>query len=334
MKIIQVQRDEAGQRMDKLLGRYLKEAPKSFLYKMLRKKNITLNGKKADGSEKLKEGDEIRIFFAEETYQKFAGEDKERELEYPAMELSILYEDAHVLLVDKPVGMLTQKAKPEDVSLNEYILGYLRRSGQWSEKEVADAKNVRVNYVVRPSVCNRLDRNTSGIVICGKTIVGLQRMSALLRERGMDKYYQCLVFGRIVEEQRMEGYLWKNTATNKVEILKKEKQGASAIATQYRPMQVFEDCTLLEVKLITGRSHQIRAHLASIGHPIIGDYKYGERKVNEGYKKRYGLKSQLLHAGRVVFPKMEEPLKALSGKIIEASLPERMKKIVEDKEKE
>lgn len=334
MKIIKVQKEESGQRMDRLLGRYLKEAPKSFLYKMLRKKNITLNGKKADGSEKLREGDEIRIFFAEETYQKFAGEDKGKELEYPTAKLSILYEDAHILLVDKPVGMLTQKARPEDVSLNEYILGYLQRSGQWREKEVADRGNVRVNYGVRPSVCNRLDRNTSGIVICGKTILGLQRMSELLRERGMDKYYQCLVVGRLTREQRIEGYLWKNTATNKVEILKKEKQGANPIATKYRPIRVFADCTLLEVKLITGRSHQIRAHLASIGHPVIGDYKYGERKVNEIYRKRYGLKSQLLHAGRLVFPVMEEPLEALSGKIIEASLPEMMGKIVEDKEKE
>ncbi len=334
MKIIKVQKEESGQRMDRLLGRYLKEAPKSFLYKMLRKKNITLNGKKADGSEKLREGDEIRIFFAEETYQKFAGEDKGKELEYPTTELSILYEDAHILLVDKPVGMLTQKARPEDVSLNEYILGYLQRSGQWREKEVADGVNVRVNYGVRPSVCNRLDRNTSGIVICGKTILGLQRMSELLRERGMDKYYQCLVVGRLTREQRIEGYLWKNTAANKVEILKEEKQGANPIATKYRPIRVFADCTLLEVKLITGRSHQIRAHLASIGHPVIGDYKYGERKVNEVYRKRYGLKSQLLHAGRLVFPVMEEPLEALSGKIIEASLPEMMGKIVEDKEKE
>lgn len=334
MKMIQVQGDEAGQRMDKLLGRYLKEAPKSFLYKMLRKKNITLNGKKADGSEKLKEGDEIRIFFAEETYQKFAGEDKERRSEYPIMELSILYEDMHVLLVDKPVGMLTQKAKPEDVSLNEYMLGYLQRSGQWSEKEVTDEVNVRRNCGVRPSVCNRLDRNTSGIVICGKTILGLQRMSELLRERGMDKYYQCLVVGRLTREQRIEGYLWKNTVTNKVDILREKKQGASLIATQYRPIRVFRDCTLLEVKLITGRSHQIRAHLASIGHPVIGDYKYGERKINEAYQKRYGLKSQLLHAGRLVFPVMGEPLEALSGKIVEASFPEMMRKIVEDKEKE
>lgn len=322
MQQIKVNKEEAGQRMDKLLGRYLREAPKSFLYRMMRKKNITLNGKKADGSEKLKEGDEISIFFSEETYRKFAGEETKRREVYPMTKLSILYEDAHVVLIDKPVGMLTQKAKVEDVSLNEYLLGYLEGKGELG------------NEGVRPSVCNRLDRNTSGIVICGKTVRGLQKMSELLRERGMHKYYQCLVAGRIAKSQRIEGYLWKDAALNKVKVLEKEREGASPIVTEYQPLRVFSDCTLLEVCLITGRSHQIRAHLASIGHPVIGDYKYGFRAVNERYRKRYGLKSQLLHAGKLVFPKMEEMFSGLSERIVMAPLPDLMKRIVEDMEKE
>lgn len=155
MKLITVHEQEEGQKLLKLLGSYLKEASGGFLHKMLRKKNITLNGKKADGSEKLKAGDEIRLFLSDETYEKFAGKQQTAKEQFPTAKLDILYEDSHVLLVNKPAGMLTQKAAYKDVSLNEYVLGYLSKSGQWSLEEKA----------FRPSVCNRLDRNTSGIVI-------------------------------------------------------------------------------------------------------------------------------------------------------------------------
>lgn len=319
MKLISVQEKEANQRLDKLLSRYLKEAPKSFLYKMLRKKNITLNGKKADGSEKVLAGDEIRIFLSDETYEKFAGKPGKEASVFPVTKLDILYEDEHILLINKPAGMLTQKAKPEDVSLNDYMLGYLKKSGQWSEE---------ASTGFRPSVCNRLDRNTSGIVICGKTLAGLQQMAEILRDRSMHKYYQCLVSGRLTEHRRIEGYLWKQPSTNKVQIWKEAGADAQPIVTEYRPIRVFPGCTLLEVCLITGRSHQIRAHLASEGHPIIGDYKYGNRKVNDRFQKEYGLKSQLLHSCRLELPRMKEPLSGLSGKIFTAEMPDIMKKII------
>ena len=161
MKLIEVREQDGNQRLDKLLARYLKEAPKSFLYKMLRKKNITLNGKKADGSEKVQAGDQIRIFLSDETYAKLAGNAVQNAPRYPVTSLDIIHEDDHILLINKPSGMLTQKAKPSDLSLNEYMLGYLQQSGQWSGEEEGS---------FRPSVCNRLDRNTSGIVICGKTL--------------------------------------------------------------------------------------------------------------------------------------------------------------------
>lgn len=325
MKLIKVEEKEANQRLDKLLSRYLKEAPKSFLYKMLRKKNITLNGKRADGSEKVASGDEIRIFLSDETYEKFAGKPGNNELLFPVTELNIIYEDDHILLINKPVGMLTQKAKPEDISLNEYMLGYLQQSGQWSGASPGG---------FRPSVCNRLDRNTSGIVICGKSLAGLQRMAEILRDRTMHKYYQCLVSGRMNESRRIEGFLWKNPSTNKVQILQDAKGDAQPIVTEYRPLQVFSGCTLLEVCLITGRSHQIRAHLASEGHPIIGDYKYGNRSVNERFRKKYGLKSQLLHACRLEMPKLPSPLEALSGHVFTAPLPDLMARIIEEEKKE
>lgn len=318
MKLISVHEKEAGQRLDKLLSRYLKEAPKSFLYKMLRKKNITLNGKKADGSEKVKAGDEIRIFLSDETYEKFAGAPAE-ELQYPVTELDILYEDEHILLVNKPAGMLSQKAEPHDVSLNEYVLGYLQKSGQWKESERGGFK---------PSVCNRLDRNTSGIVVCGKSLAGLQQMSEMLRDRSVHKYYQCLVLGQVRKEQRIEGFLWKDPSTNKVQIRKEAWKDARPIVTEYRPIRATENWTLLEVCLITGRSHQIRAHLASIGHPILGDHKYGDRAVNEQYRKKYGVTSQLLHSCRLELPELKAPLAELSGKVFTAEIPEQMQKIL------
>ena len=319
MKQICVQEREADQRLDKLLFRYLKEAPKSFVYKMLRKKNITLNGKKADGSERVQAGVMIRMFLSDETYEKFSGKQGAGEISYPTACLDIIYEDEHILLINKPAGMLTQKAEPGDVSLNEYMLGYLQQSGQWDEETSAG---------VRPSVCNRLDRNTSGIVICGKSLAGLRQMAKALKDRSMHKYYQCLVSGRIEETRRVDGYLWKDPSANKVQILKKAFKDAQPIATEYRPVRVFSGCTLLEVCLITGRSHQIRSHLASEGHPIIGDYKYGIRKVNDFYYRQYGLQSQLLHSCRLELPRLEPPLTDLSGKIFTAELPKLMRKII------
>lgn len=323
MKEIIVRETESGQRLHRLLSRYLTEAPKSFLYRMLRKKNITLNNKKADGSEKVCTGDEIRIYLSQETYDKFAGSRAQKTGSYPVADLDILHEDEHLLLVNKPAGMLTQKAAPSDVSLNEYVLGYLVRSGQWSEG---------ADCVFRPSVCNRLDRNTSGIVVCGKSLKGLQKMSELLRNRSMHKDYQCLVSGRITDSRKIRGYLWKDPVANKVCVLAKERKNAAYIETEYRPVRVFADSTLLEVRLITGRSHQIRAHLASKGHPIIGDYKYGSRSVNAFYRKRYGLQSQLLHAWRLELPALEAPFQAISGKVFQAELPKQMKRIIKEKE--
>ncbi len=318
MKQITVNQNEADQRLDRLLGRYLKEAPKSFLYRMLRKKNITLNGKKADGSERLRAGDEIRVFLSDETWDKFAGTAPKHGTVWPETELPIIYEDEHVLLINKPPGMLSQKAQASDVSLNEYVLGYLSRTGQWRESDP-----------FRPSVCNRLDRNTSGIVVCGKSLPGLRIMSQALKDRSLHKYYRCLVSGAVEEEQYLEGYLWKDAKTNRVRILDSGREGAQYIATRYRPVGRYHGDTLLEVCLITGRSHQIRAHLASVGHPVVGDVKYGDPAVNLRYRKAYGLKSQFLHSCRLELPALPSPLESLSGKVFEAELPPVMERILQ-----
>ena len=308
MKLITVHKQEEGQRLVKLLGAYLKEAPNSFFYKMLRKKNITLNGKKADGTEKLKCGDEIRLFLSDETYGKFAGKVQPKE-KFPMAKLNIVYEDSNVIFINKPAGMLSQKSVPSDVSLNEYLLGYLEKSGQWKQEE---------SKAFRPSVCNRLDRNTSGMVICGKSMAGLQQMAALLKDRSLHKYYLCLVKGVMTESQHLEGYLLKDENSNQAQIFKEETEGAAHIITEYEPLYTEGEVTLLKVTLVTGKSHQIRAHLASIGHPIIGDPKYGDRKANAFFRETHGIKNQMLHAWKLTFPELPEPLDNLSGKSFEA----------------
>lgn len=308
MKLITVHKQEEGQRLVKLLGAYLKEAPNSFFYKMLRKKNITLNGKKADGTEKLKCGDEIRLFLSDETYEKFAGKVQPKE-KFPMAKLNIVYEDSNVIFINKPAGMLSQKSVPLDVSLNEYLLGYLEKSGQWKQEE---------SKAFRPSVCNRLDRNTSGMVICGKSMAGLQQMAALLKDRSLHKYYLCLVKGVMTESQHLEGYLLKDENSNQVKIFQKETEGAAHIITEYEPLYTDGEATLLKVTLVTGKSHQIRAHLSSIGHPIIGDPKYGDRKVNAFFRETHGIKNQMLHAWKLTFPELAEPLDNLSEKSFEA----------------
>lgn len=312
MRVVKVSEQEAGQRLDKLLLKYMSEASKGFLFKMLRKKNITLNGKKADGSEKVCFGDEIKLFLSDETINRFSSK---QELQIvKEIPLDILYEDENILLVNKPAGMLSQKAADTDVSLNEYCISHVVANGSLTRE---------ILKTFKPSVCNRLDRNTSGIVIFGKSLAGLQTMSALLKDRTMHKYYLCPVYGSVKSEQLIKGYLKKDEKTNRVTIHDSQIEDSAYIETRYRPVQIIQNGTLLEVELITGKTHQIRAHLASIGYPIIGDAKYGNQKVNDRYREKYGITSQLLHAYKLVMPKLEDPLAAVSERTFLAPVPER-----------
>lgn len=321
MRQITVTQGDAGQRLDKLLARYLNEAPKSFLYKMLRKKNITLNGRRAQGNELLCTGDEICLFLAEETIEKFRNlpaRKLPRELSMRLSEhpLSIIYEDTHIILINKPSGMLSQKARPQDISLVEYLDAYFLDS---EAERLAE---------FRPAVCNRLDRNTSGIVIAGKTLAGLQTMSRLLKERKIRKYYRCVVVGEIEENRYLKGFLKKDEADNIVRVTEQEEPGSRPIETEYHTVLAKNGLTLLEVHLITGRSHQIRAHLASIGHPILGDPKYGDIDANCRYRASHGIHAQLLHAYRVEFPKIKGTLGNLSGRVFTAPMPEAFDRVM------
>ena len=328
MREIVIRENESGQRLDKFLAKYMALAPKSFFYKMMRKKNITLNGKKAQGKEQLKQGDVVKLFLSDETVEKF----RPKQTVYARKKLDILYEDRHTLFVNKPAGMLSQKAKPSDQSLVEYLTAYLLESRQLTEEELR---------TFHPSVCNRLDRNTSGIVAAGKTLAALQTLSAMFRERSVRKYYLCLVYGVVSGEKKIRAFLTKDGRTNRVTVERKKgtpNSGAdisdgkeSFIETEYRALRTDGEVTLMEVHLITGKTHQIRAHLAAEGYPIIGDYKYGNRDVNDIFRRKYGLTSQLLHSYRLCFPECEGELAELSGKEIKAPVPELFRKICADR---
>lgn len=318
MRELNIGPNEAGQRFDKYLSKYLKDAPKSFIYKMLRKKNITRNGKKADGSEKLSEGDIIKMFMSDETIDKFMGVN-ENALLKTQVNLDVVYEDSNIIIVNKPVGMLSQKAEKNDVSLNEYIIEYL-----YGKKKVTD-ESLRT---FRPSVCNRLDRNTSGLVLAGCSLTGTQTLSKMLKDRTIDKYYYCIVDGVMTDKKKVSGYLKKDEKTNKVTVTAEKKEGSSYIETYYEPVKNNGKLTLLRIKLITGKPHQIRAHLAWTGHPIAGDYKYGNKKLNQYVKNGYGCNSQLLHAGEVTFPALSGEMKNLSGMCIKADVPETFKNVI------
>lgn len=332
MKQIYVQQNEAGQRLDKLLVKVLNKAPKSFIYKMLRKKNIVLNGKKADGSEKLVLEDEIKLFLSDETFEQFSEPVTTTEVEH---NLELVYEDKNILIINKPLGVLSQKAEKDDISIVEHIISYLLSTGQLTKEQLASFK---------PGVCNRLDRNTSGLLIAGKSLLGLQEMARLLKDRTLDKYYLCIVRGKLEGKKRIEGYLSKDEVKNIVTIHPKQLTDSEYICTEYEPMMYTEPhgssnkdqegpkgmFTLLQVKLITGRSHQIRAHLASMNYPLIGDFKYGDQKTNHYFKMNYGLSHQLLHSYRMIFPKIEGELSYLSHQEFTAEIPELFLKIKKD----
>ena len=300
MKEIRISKNEENITLIKVLIKHFPNATSSFLYKMIRKKNIVLNGKKCDGKEHLTAGDTISVFFSDDTFNKFSCNTNlsaiEREYEYlsrlDTREFNVIYEDEDILAVNKPVGMLSQKAEKNDISANELFLSYMIKNKLLTLEEYK---------VFKPSVANRLDRNTSGLLLFGKTMKGLHYLSDALKERSIDKYYVCLCEGVIKDKIKAEAYLIKDEKTNKVIVKDSCFKGAKSIITEYEPISDNGKYTRLRVHLITGKSHQIRAHLAFLGYPLLGDEKYGNHKLNKELKIRYDINSQLLHAYEIDF---------------------------------
>lgn len=311
MREMTISRAESGQRFDKYLKKYLREAPGSFIYKMLRKKNIKLNGKKAQGSEVLQENDVVTLYLAEDTIHKFRCEEGVSPVQYPVMRMDIVYEDEDFIFLNKRAGILSQRAGKDDVSLVEYLLGYLQHKGEWKPGDICT-----------PSICNRLDRNTSGIVLAGKNLPALQELSGALKSGHIKKYYLTVAEGIIQGRARLTGFLQKDEKKNRARVLAQGGDGLAPIETHIEPVCHNGEYTLLRIRLVTGKPHQIRAHLSSIGHPVLGDVKYGGKAYG-------GRRQQLLHAWRVLFPEIPE-YPDISGHMFTAPPPGYFQKIVEE----
>lgn len=315
MKEIRITKNEENQRLDKFLLKYMNKASKGFLYKMLRKKRIKYNGGRAEGSELLKAGDTLQLYLAEETISSFM---EEKTVAEAKRHFAIVYEDDDILVVSKPAGLLTHPEKSSDKdTLIDQILYYLYQKGQYLPE--ADSS-------FTPALCNRLDRNTSGIVIAGKTLKGVQAVNETIRSHKLDKYYLTLVAGEIREAGEITVYLTKDEEKNQVRISKREGSGKKTM-TKYRPLACAKGYTLLEIHLITGKTHQIRAHMQSIGHPVVGDRKYGSEHSNQKFREEYALSNQFLHAIRVEWKEKDGPLGYLYGKEMTAPLPKTLQEI-------
>ncbi|HHW67239.1 RluA family pseudouridine synthase [Defluviitalea raffinosedens] len=321
MKEIHITQNDSNQRLDKFLMKYLNQSSKGFIYKMLRKKRIKYNGKKGEGNEKLQIGDIIQLYLADETIDQFRVQKYVRKVNKT---FSVIFEDEHILLCNKPLGLLVHPDKNNDKNtLMDEVLSYLVDKGDYNPKKATG---------FTPAICNRLDRNTSGIIIVGKSLNALQTMNQMIKENKIQKYYLTIVKGVIKTPGVLKGYHKKNIKSNEVEIIDAYEEGSKYVETHYRPIVSNSHYTLLEIQLITGRSHQIRAHLSKINHPIIGDSKYGDNKVNAYFKAKYHLKHQFLHAYKVKFTECPEEFKYLENHSFKAELPYIYREIC-DKEK-
>jgi 23S rRNA pseudouridine955/2504/2580 synthase len=309
MREIIISELEANQRLDKFLLKYLKKCPKSYLYKCMRTNKIKYNGKKVKGNELLQIGGILKIFLGEEQLESFL--DQEPVAEVP-IQFKAVYQDKHLLVVNKPLGLLTQKDEKEGHSLAEEVIYYLA-------KEEGYTKEKSKGFI--PAPANRLDRNTAGIVLVGKTLPAAQSISHMLKTKQISKYYISVVLGKIDRTIYLSGYHIKHKDTNKVQIVDHFVEGAKPVETRIMPLQTNGRYTLVEVQLITGKTHQIRAHLKQIGHPIIGDDKYGDSLENKYFKDKYHLHHQFLCAYKIKFEEAMEPMAHLQNRVFTVPVP-------------
>lgn len=303
MKVI-IGSNEAGQRIDKFLRKWLKDVPLSAIYKNIRKGDVKVNGKKVKEKYFLSEGDIVEIF-------EIKSDGNRNKFKRVENNLKILYEDSDILLVEKWPGVLVHSGiNNDEPSLTDYVLSYLYDKGDYDPSG-------EISFV--PAPCNRLDRNTSGIVIFGKSYEGLKRMNEMIRERKVKKFYLALVKGRIADGY-YEAYISKMGDSNISNVFAKEQPGTKKIAMNVKTIESCGTYSLLELELLTGRSHQLRAHLSYLGNPIIGDAKYGDKKLNSYFVNKYGLTYQFLYAHKLIFDK----------KTITVALPPILKKIKTD----
>ena len=309
MRLLKINENEGNQRLDKFLLKYLDKAPKSFVYKMIRKKKIKTKGQTAKGNEILTGNDEIQVYLSEDTIEKFR-QIKDLPTARPTFE--VVYEDENILIVNKPLGLLTQPDAQGQNTLSEQILTYLHQNGEYDPEDYQG---------FRPAPCNRLDRNTAGIVMVGKSLQATQAIHEMLRTHEISKYYMSIVLGRVAKPITLKGFHEKNEFRNQVSISKDYIKGSKEVETRILPLQPNGRYTLIEVQLVTGKTHQIRAHLATINHPIIGDPKYGNKAENEYFLQKYSLRHQFLCAYKIKFEVCVEPLGYLENKVFTVGAP-------------
>ncbi|WP_163191694.1 RluA family pseudouridine synthase [Clostridium thermarum] len=305
--------NEAGQRLDKFLRKYLKDVPLSAIFRGIRTGDVKVNGKKAKEKYSLLEGDELLINISSQL--------KKADFIKIDADLKITYEDENMLLVEKRPNLLVHSdSKDGEPTLTDMVLSYLSEKGDYDP-------DTEITFT--PAPCNRLDRNTSGIVIFGKNFEALKLLNEMIRERYIKKYYCALVKGRIKDGVH-EAYIIKDEENNVSRIFDSSVKNCKKIAMEVKTVQSNGLFSLIEIDLLTGRSHQLRAHLAYLGNPIIGDTKYGEKKLNSFFFNRFGLDYQFLYAFKVVFTKCPDKLKYMEQKTIAESLPPIFKKIKKD----
>lgn len=289
MKSFEIKSNDANQRLDKFIKKSLPKLPKSLMYKYIRKKRIKVNGKRADISTMLNVGDIVEMYINDEFFEK---PETRYDFTGAPSKLDIVYEDNNIMLLDKKAGVLCHPDGKEYVdTLIARVKKYLYEKGEYQP----DGENS-----FTPALVNRIDRNTGGMVIAAKNAESLRILNAQMKDRNLKKMYLCVVIGIPKEKDGLlEGYLVKDESKNTVKILKKEVDGAKEIRTKYHVIDTDEEknLSLIEIELLTGRTHQIRAHFASIGHPLLGDGKYGNKKINE----KLGYNKQCLYSYKLIF---------------------------------
>lgn len=307
---IEIGKNEQKQRLDKFLRKYLGNASLSYIYKAIRK-DVKVNGRRAKEDTMLELGDVITLYISDEELSALT---RTRRSTRVKRQFKVAYEDDNIIVVEKPFGLLTHGDRTEKKNhLANQVVDYLIEKGDY---------NPRLERTFTPASVNRLDRNTTGLVLFGKTNEALQTLNRMIREKDkVNKYYMTIVKGRVKGELHLRDRMVKDERTNKVRVLSMDEEGRD-METIVRPIETGRDFTLVEVELITGRTHQIRAHLAKAGHPVIGDVKYGDRKVNEMVRRRFNLNTQLLHAYKLTFRGCTGALEYLNDLEITADLPE------------
>ena len=288
MRELVVKKNDANQRLDKFLLKKFKTMPKKMAYMYIRKKCVKVNGKKATPEVMLKENDLLTFYIKDEFFDNIQEENYEF-LKAPK-NLKIIYEDENIILLDKKPGVIVHQNKSYHFDcLLLRLQHYLYDNGEYNPKE---------ENCFAPALVNRIDRNTGGIVIGAKNAESLRILNQKMKDRELHKFYLCLLINKPKKDNAiLSDYLIKNEKTNKVTVLRNEKQGAKKILTKYSVLETNNNLTLCEVELLTGRTHQIRAHMSSIGCPILGDNKYGNKKLNQ----KYSLSKQCLYSYKLAF---------------------------------